>query len=600
MTERYPLTWELDSLYPNPETDEFRSIVDTLKVQLTELAAASDSLPPVHADGDVAATWGEFLDSFESVNAEFIALDAFVGCHAAADAANRTFQRYEGELSALSPLRSQISTNVEFALQAADDETFDDFVAGHPRLAENRYFLDVSRRNAALRLPREQESLAADLDVDGLQAWGRLYDRISSEVRVRLMERGELVEKSPGQVQFDAPMRSVRENNFHAYRNAWSPIADTCADALNHIGGSRLSKYRRLGVDHLTPPLNLNRMRRETLDTMWATISGRKSCLVDYLAKKAELLGLEKLAWYDLQAPLPATGESPEAELPYDTACDLTIDALSQFSPDFGEFAKMAIVERWIEVEDRGGKRQGGFSTDLPTRKASRIFMTYTGNVDSMSTLVHEIGHSYHTWLLRDEPVLLRDYPMNLAETASTFAEAVLGENRLAASESRHAKLDLLDKMLSDAVAFLMNIHARFIFDDNFHTQRAGGELPAEQLNELMLAAQQEAYAGTLADDGWYPEFWVSKLHFYISGWPFYNFPYTFGYLLSLGAYSLAKDSDAFPQQFRDFLIATGCQDTEQAVQATLGFDLQTPEFWNRSLDVVEKRVQQFLELASS
>ncbi len=599
MTDRYPLTWELDSLYPNPETDEFRAVVDALKTQLADLASESESLPPVQAGGDTPVKWAEFLSRFEHANAEFIAVDAFVGCHAAADAANRTFQRYEGELSALSPLRSQIATNVEFSFQAADDEAFAAFVAADDRLEQNRYFLEVSRRNAALRLPREQELLAADLDVDGLQAWGRLYDRLSSEVRIPIMERGEIVEKSPGQVQFDSLLRSVRENNFHASSKAWSAIADTCADALNHIGGSRLSRYRRLGVDHLAAPLNLNHMQRETLDTMWATIANRKSCLVDYLEKKAELLGLKKLAWFDLQAPLPAGGGSPESELTYDTACDLTIDALSQFSPEFGEFASKAIVDRWIEVEDRPGKRQGGFSTDLPTRKASRIFMTYTGNVDSMSTLAHEIGHSYHTWVLRDEPMLLRDYPMNLAETASTFAEAVLGENRLAASESPHEKLDLLDKMLSDSVAFLMNIHARFIFDHNFHVRRSDGELPAEELSELMVAAQQEAYQGALSDDGWYPGFWVSKLHFYISGWPFYNFPYTFGYLLSLGAYSLAKDSADFPQQFRDFLIATGCRDTEDAVQSTLGFDLRTREFWDRSLDVVEKRVQQFLNLAS-
>lgn len=598
MVGRYPLTWELDSLYPHPETDEFRAVVDALKSALTGLATESDSLPAVSDNDDSSATWGDFLERFATANAEFISVDSFVACHAAADAANRTFQAYEGELSALSPLRSQIETNMEFALQAANDETYQAFVSGHDGLAANRYFLDVSRRSASLRLPKEQELLAADLEVDGLRAWGRLYDRISSEVRVTVMERGEVVEKSPGQIQFDSPLRSVRQNNFFAYSKAWSGIADTCADGLNHIGGSRLTKYRRLGVDHLAAPLSLNHMQRETLDTMWSTISDRKSCLADYLKMKAQLLGLDRLAWYDLQAPIP--GDSADAELPYDTACDLTIDALTQFSPEFGDFARMSIEKRWIEVEDRPGKRQGGFSIDMPTRSESRIFMTYTGNVDSMSTLAHEIGHSYHTWVLREEPTLLRDYPMNLAETASTFAEAVLGENRLAASESRHEKLDLLDRMLGDAVAFLMNIHARFIFDDQFHVRRADGELSADEFNELMVTAQREAYLDALADDGWYPGFWISKLHFYIAGWPFYNFPYTFGYLLSLGAYSVAKDSSDFPEQFRKFLIATGCSDTEDAVQSTLGYDLQSREFWDRSLDVVEERVRQFVDLAQT
>ena len=224
--------------------------------------------------------------------------------------------------------------------------------------------------------------------------------------------------------------------------------------------------------------------------------------------------------------------------------------------------------------------------------------MTYTNTTDSMSTLAHEIGHAYHTWVLREQPGLLRDYPMNLAETASTFAEAVLGENRLAACRTREEKLVLLDKMLSDSVAFLMNIHARFLFEDSFHRERAAGEVSADRLSELMQSAQQKAYLGALSDGGWNPRFWISKLHFYITGWPFYNFPYTFGYLLSLGTYALAKDASDFPQRFRNFLIATGCKDTEPAVQSSLGYDLSQPDFWHKSLDIVEQRVRLFLKLA--
>ena len=224
--------------------------------------------------------------------------------------------------------------------------------------------------------------------------------------------------------------------------------------------------------------------------------------------------------------------------------------------------------------------------------------MTYTNSIDSMSTLAHELGHAYHSFVLRDAPEFLRDYPMNLAETASTFAETVLGENRLAAAETKAEKLDLLDKMLGDAVSFLMNIHARFLFDDRMHQERANGELSAERLTELMLAAQKEAYCDALAPDGWNDNFWISKLHFYISGWPFYNFPYTFGYLLSLGTFSLAQDAANFPQQFDDFLKATGCMDTEDAAQSVFGYDLRQPDFWNRSLDIIEARVTQFLELA--
>ncbi|NQV25073.1 MAG: M3 family oligoendopeptidase [Rhodopirellula sp.] len=598
MSERYPLNWELDSLYPHPESAEFRTIVEQLKSVLSRLAETSDRLPAIDPAAATVSAWSVFLNQHADAYAEFSAINAFIGCHAAADAANKTYQRFEGELSALSPLKSQIATNIEFAFQTASDETFVRFIAAEPFLQENAYFLELCRRCANLRLPKEQELLAAELDVDGLHAWGRVYDRLSGGLRIAIQERGEIVERSPGQVQFDMPQRPVRENNFYAADKAWASLSDSCAEAINHIAGSRLSKYRRLGVDHLAAPLHQNHMTRETLDTMWSTVTTRKCCVADYLKKKAELLGVERLSWFDQQAPLPLQSGIGNSELSYDEACVLTINAFSEFSPELGNFARMAITEKWIEVEDRPGKRQGGFCTDMPTRKQSRIFMTFTRSNDSMSTLAHELGHAYHTWVLRDQPVFHRDYPMNLAETASTFAESVLAESRLSAASSRQEKLEILDGMLSDSVSFLMNIHARFIFEDRFHQERAAGEVSVTRLGELMKAAQQEAYCDALAEDGWNPNFWISKLHFYITDWPFYNFPYTFGYLLSLGTYSLAKDAVDFPRQFRDFLIATGCQDTEAAVESSFGYDLRQPEFWNRSLDIIEQRVQKFLELA--
>jgi len=599
---KFPLTWELDSLLPHPDTDAFRAAVAQFRDDLLRIAAESDRLPGVSGDPECVAAWVKFLNDYEQISARACDFDAFIGCHCAADAENKHFQRLEAQLAALEPHREQIATNVELALQQASEKDLAALVAADPYLGERSYFFVDRRRHARLRLPREQELLAADLAVDGIHAWGRLYDRISGELKVRVMERGEIVEKSPGQVQFDSPQRAVRENNFYAADKAWKSIADTCADAINHMAGTRLTYYRHLNLaDHLEAPLCYNRMRRETLDAMWSAVASRKGPLVEYLNTKAELLGLKRLAWYDLTAPLPVGDAAGDDALPYDDACELIISTFTAFSADFGEFARHALEERWIEAENRRGKRQGGFCTGFPTHRQSRIFMTYTDTADSMSTLAHELGHAYHSHVLRERPLFLQDYPMNLAETASTFAEAVLAEMRLDASQSSRQKLSILDNMLADSVAYMMNIHARFVFEDRFHRERASGELSSEQLCELMVAAQKETFCNALADDGWNPNFWTSKLHFYIRSLPFYNFPYTFGYLLSLGVYALAKERGAdFPEQYRRFLVATGCQDAEDAVKSSFGEDLASGSFWNRSLDIVESRVRSFVELAGS
>ena len=604
----YPLNWDLDSLYPNPASADFAPILERLRADMRQLAADSETLPPLET---APAAWGEYLDRMADVLGRYEDLGSFIGCHSAADAGNKTYQRLEGVLAALEPQWQQTLTNVEFGLREIDPGRLEALLHQDERLARVRFYLEERQRAAVLRLPKGEELLAADLAVDGLHAWSRLYDRLSGELRIEVMEKGELVQKSPGQVQFDSPERSVRQNNFYAASKAWKSIADTCADALNHICGARLTKYRRLGVDHLAVPLRLNRMTRATLETMWRTITERKTCLVRYLEAKARLLGLDRLCWYDVQAPLPVLREagrplSPTAagtagRLSWDDACGTVVKTLREFSSDFGAFAEQALRGGWVEAEDRPGKRQGGFCTGLPTKQVSRIFMTFTGSPDSMSTLAHELGHAYHGWILRQQPLFLRDYPMNLAETASTFAEAVVNDRRLADASTTFEKLSILDNICADGVAFLMNIHCRFLFEDAFHQERPAGELSAERFSELMEAAQKEAYLGALADDGWYPGFWISKLHFYIAGWPFYNFPYTFGYLLSQGLYAIAREEGpSFSERYRRFLLASGSRLTEQAVQETLGYDLTRPDFWNRSLDLVEGHVQEFVRLSGA
>lgn len=599
-TLTYPQTWDLASLAPVPTSTDFRRELDQFKTRLRELAESTNQLPPVNARPENLTRWVQLIAEYELVDAKSSDYRALVDCYAAADAENKAYRQLQAELAAITPDREKIATNVEFALRDASDADFHAFIDAAPTLKRNEYFLATRRKNASLRLPKSQELLSADLAVDGLHGWGRLFDRVSSTLKVQVQEKGLIVSRSPGQVQFDSPQRTVRENNFYALDVAWSSIADTCADAINHIAGTRLTTYRHAGLrDHLEAPLRANRMTRETLDTMWSTITEQKGVLKEYLAAKARLIGVDRLAWYDQWAPLPQLpGAGSLDDISYDQACQWIVDAFQNFSPDLGEFARMSLAERWVEAENRSGKQQGGFCTGFPTAQQSRIFMTYTNSADSMSTLAHELGHAYHSWVLRNEPVFLQDYPMNLAETASTFAEAVLGEQRLRRAETNYERLQMLDGMLGDAVAFLMNIHARFLFEDEFHKRRMNGELTAAELDQLMEEAQKAAYLNTLADGGWNPRFWVSKLHFYITSVPFYNFPYTFGYLLSLGTFAIGKESSGdFPQNYRRLLLATGCQDAEEAVQSTMGFDLRKPDFWRKSLTIIADRVRQFVEL---
>ena len=164
-TADYPLIWDLDSLLPNPQTDEFRNALSAFKTDLMALADRSDQLPNVSTDADAVGTWTAFLGDYATLDAQAEDLISHIGCHAAADAEKRLFQQLEGQLSALEPLRTRISTNVEFALKNASVAELDAFIAASDELGRIAFFLRDCRANAAMRLPKDQELLAADLGV---------------------------------------------------------------------------------------------------------------------------------------------------------------------------------------------------------------------------------------------------------------------------------------------------------------------------------------------------------------------------------------------------------------------------------------------------
>ncbi len=222
--------------------------------------------------------------------------------------------------------------------------------------------------------------------------------------------------------------------------------------------------------------------------------------------------------------------------------------------------------------------------------------MTYDRTLGDLFTLAHELGHAFHGHLMRDMRSWACRYPMTLAETASTFAEqlvidAVLEDPKASPLE----RATILDSRMQDAATFLLNIPMRFYFEHAFYEERRHGEVSVGRLKELMLDAQRRCYGDTLAEDELDPWFWASKLHFYITDLSFYNFPYTFGYLFSLGIFARAKaEGPAFLPHYEALLRRAGSASAENVARESIGVDLQQPEFWNESIDRIEADLARF------
>jgi oligoendopeptidase F len=312
---------------------------------------------------------------------------------------------------------------------------------------------------------------------------------------------------------------------------------------------------------------------------------------------KAELQKTEGVAWYDLGAPLPL-GSSHE-KLSWEEGKTLVEQSFSQAYPLLGEYLRGVYDKNWIEWGPRSGKRPGAFCTGSLLTRESRVYMTYNDTLGDVRTLAHEVGHAFHSYIMRDVRTFAHFYPMTLAESASTFAEMLLTEGALADPNIGAAqKASLLDMEASHGAIFLLDIPVRFQFEKKLYEERTSGELSVSRLKELMVETQREVFGPVLEAGGEDPYFWASKLHFYITGTTFYNFPYTFGFLLSRGLYAMFQQQGSeFLLSYEKFLRLTGSDSVEGVAKRTLNCDLEAPEFWADAIRTLEAPLAQLTEL---
>lgn len=590
--------WDLDSIFPGgSKSDEFKKFREQVKADLKKAEQLTSALK-TGLTSDTKNNWIEFIGVFESVCEDIELVISFANALASADVSDSTASNIVSEGYLYLSRWEKLKTEFESAAMKQSDSAWNDLMADD-KIKPIEFFLNELRDIAQNKMPVEMEKLASELAVNGYHGWDHLYGKLAGDLKVTWKDDSGEKEISLGQnaTKFSSSNRADREQAFKNMTTAWESVEDQAAMMLNFMAGFRLSLYERRGWESPQfEPLKMARMQKQTLDTMWKVIRDNTARLKPYIEAKKKLLGFDKFMWYDQFAPVG----NVEKLFAFDEAGDFVVNNITPFSKDMGQFCRMALDKNWIEAEDRPGKRGGGFCTGMGKFKQTRIFMTYAGTYENLLTLAHELGHAYHGWVLKDRPYFAQGYPMNLAETASTFAEAVVTDAALDQVDDPQEKLMLLEQKIQATYTFFCDIQSRYLFDSMFYEKRKDGMLSSGELRELMIDAQKKAFAGLLDDSGYHPLFWCSKLHFYITDAPFYNFPYTFGFLFSGGIYARAKQEGAgFADKYQAFLADTGSMTTEDVAKKHLGVDITGEKFWQDAVEVALADVDEFVKLAN-
>ena len=491
---------------------------------------------------------------------------------------------------------SQALTPMEVFLNRVRPE-FVTILITDPVLAEMAFLLTHGRKLRDQLLSVAEENLITGLAVSGLHSWGNLYTELAGTLKCSIHGESMGLAKAAN-LQSD-PQRATRMAAWQATRNAWLGHQETAAAIVNAINGWRLEETQKRAtvreLHYLDKSCHQSRIERTTLNALMQTTYQQRSIGQRALKAMAKVLNIPQMAPWDLSAPAPTPGE-PET-ISFDAAISLIADAFRQLTPEMGDFAVMMAEKGWIDGQPTPNRATGAYCTRFAEPREPRIFMSYAGTMTNVITLAHELGHAWHNWVMRDLPLMKTYYSMTLAETASIFAETLVRDALLQRAETPAQKLEILWQDAQSAAVFLLNIPARFEFEKQLVEARKQGVAIAPKLKTMMTNSWQLWYEDSLSE---YDDmFWATKLHFSISQLGFYNYPYLFGYLFSLGIYaqqpSYGKDFNAlYTQILRD----TGTMTAEELVAHHLQQDISQPQFWEASLKIVEQSVASFERLA--
>ncbi|MCX5791639.1 MAG: M3 family oligoendopeptidase [Elusimicrobia bacterium] len=592
--------WDLTSYFPAFNGPEMMKFKTKLAADIAALQKKVVKLARLSAR--TAGDWEKLLLGSENAEARLGHIISYVGCLESAHADKDEYSAENAKLYGLAAEYSKVGVDILRAFKDVPEKVFAAFLK-RDKLKEVAHSLKRLREQARRTMTPAEEKLAADLGVDGFQSWERLYNKLSSKLEFDMQWPDGKKERLPisrWRALMSSTDRKVGRAAFEGGNKAWAGIEDACAAALNALAGTRGTLNRRRGIKHfLDQSLFAAGIKRSTLDAMYTAVNRNLEPVRDILRAKAAAMDRKGIAFFEREAPLPLkdsklyTWEEGSAKVQA---------AFSRVYPALGEYYRTFLANRWLESEARGGKRPGAFCTSTHLTGEERVYTTFNGALGDVNTLAHEMGHAWHGNLMREMRPWAAEYPMTLAETASIFGEHLLSDGiQTDPAITEAQKLIMLDEYLTGAAVTILDITVRFEFEKAFYEERQKGEVSVARLKELMTQCQRRVFGDALEPGGEDPLFWVSKLHFYMAGVSFYNFPYTFGFLLAATLFTKFKaEGPAFLPKYEAFLRLTGSDTAEGVARSALGADIGDPAFWETAIKGLAGQLARYKQLLNA
>lgn len=584
MNEIY--TWDLTSMYADDAAQE--ADAEAVKAMFPKLAEFSGKLaegPEVLADA---------LDLIGETARKMSNVYVYAHLKNDQDATNSTYQEMYAKATQLYGQFGETIAYFEPELNTIPEATLTQFIEENDRLKHYQQHLDNMVRGRAHVLPQEQELLlaqASEVFQGASNTFGVLnnadlvFPTITDEEGKEVQLTHSLYSKF-----LESSDRRVRKETFEKFYSVYDQFKNTMASILStNIKVNNYDAKVHKFESARQAALFTNNIPESVYDTLVDTVNKRLDLLHRYVGLRKELLGLEDLEMYDMYTPL--LGDAP-IKMTYEEAKSITLEALAPLGEEYLAIMREAFEDRWIDLYENKGKRSGAYSSGTYDSKPY-ILMNWQDNVNWLYTLVHELGHSAHSYLThKNQPYTYGSYSIFLAEIASTTNENLLTAYLLDKYEDPQVRLYIINHFL-DGMKGTVYRQTQFAEFEHFMYQSdaAGQPLTQQFLSDNYRELNRKYYGEAVNSDSEIALEWSRIPHFYYN---YYVFQYATGFSAATAfSKAILEGQEGALDKYLGYLKAGRSQYPIDIIK-TAGLDMTQSDYIDSALDVFEQRLNEF------
>ncbi|MFS8182998.1 M3 family oligoendopeptidase [Pseudovibrio denitrificans] len=582
--------WDLSVFYSSIEDPAIDQDMERAK-ELAEQFEADCKGKLAEIAGRSGDEMAEIVRRYEELEDLMGRIGSYAGLSYAGDTTDPARQKFYGDVQEKLTTASLHMLFFSLEMNKIDEAVLEEALKSE-KLAYYRPWLEDLRKERPHERSEEIEQLFHEKHVTGAAAWNRLFDETISGSRYEIDGEELSIEQTLNLLQgADAELRKkaagALSKTFAKNLSIFTLITNTLAKDKDTY--DRWHNFEDIADSrHLS-----NRVEREVVDALVDSVRAAYPRLSHrYYAMKAKWLGVEKMHFWDRNAPLP---QADTRDIPWDEAKTTVLDAYSNFSPELSSIAEEFFDKNWIDGAARPGKSPGAFSHPTVPSAHPFVLINYQGKIRDVMTLAHELGHGVHQVLAAPNGALMAPTPLTLAETASVFGEMLTFKDLLAKAETPEKRQIMLAGKVEDMLNTVVRQIAFYTFERQVHELRKEGELTSEQISAIWMSVQEESLGEAIDLEGGYENYWTYIPHFIHS--PFYVYAYAFGDCLVNSLYAVYEEAEeGFQQKYFDLLKAGGTKHHSELL-APFGLDATDPAFWQKGLAVIERFIDELEEM---